>query len=250
MAGRSFAIGDIHGDVTALMTLLGRLPYMDGDDTIVFMGDYIDRGPDSAKVVEIVRSWLPGHSLAKIVSLRGNHEDAWLRVASQGWAEYVIPPTNGCFQCYRSFIGGKPPTPDERPTQADFQSMLAANFFPPQVLAWMRTLPYWYEDKHAIYVHAGLPIKDGKFLHPSQVDNQQTLLWVRTEEFFRSYRGKHVVVGHTTTDTLPPELSTYTPSDPKDMWAGECVYAIDTGSGKGGFLTCLELPSMTVYESR
>lgn len=223
---------------------------MDSEDTIVFVGDYVDRGPDSAKVVEIVRSWLPSHSLAKIIALRGNHEDAWLRVASQGWAEFVIPATNGCFQCYRSFIGGKPPAAQEKPNAAEFQAMLAANFFPPQVLAWMRQLPHWYEDKHAIYVHAGLPIKDGRFLHPSQVDNPQTLLWIRTEEFFRSYRGKPVVVGHTTTDTLPPELSTYTPSDPKDMWAGENVYAIDTGCGKQGFLTCLELPSMTVYESR
>lgn len=58
-------------------------------------------------------------------------------------------------------------------------------------------------------------------------------------------------MGHTKTETLPPELSTHTPDDPTDMWAGECVVALDTGCGsQDGFLTALELPAMTVYESR
>ena len=63
-------------------------------------------------------------------------------------------------------------------------------------------------------------------------------------------RGKRVVFGHTTTDLLPPELSQYTPDDPKDLWAYENVIGIDTGCGRGGFLTAIELPSLTPYESR
>jgi serine/threonine protein phosphatase 1 len=59
-----------------------------------------------------------------------------------------------------------------------------------------------------------------------------------------------VVCGHTSTDHLPPELSSFTPEDPLDMWAGEAVLVIDTGCGKGGFLTAVELPSVKVYESR
>ena len=46
------------------------------------------------------------------------------------------------------------------------------------------------------------------------------------------------------------ELSSHTPEDPKDMWAGPCTIGLDTGCGKGGFLTTLELPNMSVYESR
>ena len=75
-------------------------------------------------------------------------------------------------------------------------------------------------------------------------------LWTRSEKFFREYRGKRVVIGHTKTALLPAELSTWTVDDPSDMWAGECVVAIDTGCGKGGFLTAVELPSLTVFESR
>ena len=75
-------------------------------------------------------------------------------------------------------------------------------------------------------------------------------LWVRTMRFFLGYRGKLVVVGHTSTDNLPPELSSFTPDDPLDMWVGDSVIVTDTGCGKGGFLTCLELPSRVTYESR
>ena len=45
-------------------------------------------------------------------------------------------------------------------------------------------------------------------------------------------------------------LGTPAPHDPADVWAGECVVAIDTGCGNGGFLTAIELPSLTIYESR
>ncbi|MBN9162515.1 MAG: hypothetical protein J0I07_16250, partial [Myxococcales bacterium] len=115
---------------------------------------------------------------------------------------------------------------------------------------WMNALPYFYEDEHAIYVHAGLIEKDGKWLHPSETANPTQLLWVRTMRFFEGYRGKRVVCGHTATENLPPELSSFTPEDPLDMWVGENVVVIDTGCGKGGFLTILELPAMKTYESR
>jgi serine/threonine protein phosphatase 1 len=114
----------------------------------------------------------------------------------------------------------------------------------------MRDLPYWYEDDHAIYVHAGLPSGPDGFMHPSDVKAKIALLWCRDEAFFRDYRGKLVVFGHTATVCLPPELSSYTPEDPTDIWAGPCTVGLDTGCGKGGFLTGLELPAMRVYESR
>jgi serine/threonine protein phosphatase 1 len=69
-------------------------------------------------------------------------------------------------------------------------------------------------------------------------------------KFYSEYRGKRVVCGHTPTEHLPPEMSSYTPDDPTDAWVGECVTVIDTGCGRGGFLTALELPSMQIYESR
>jgi serine/threonine protein phosphatase 1 len=247
---RTFAIGDVHGDIDALKRVLGDFPDLGADDTLVFVGDYLDRGPSSAEVIQFVRD-LPNQTKAKVVCLRGNHEDAWVRVIERGWPEYVLPPMNGCLACLRSFQGKPAPEDGERPSREELELMLTGKFFPPDVVTWMKSLPFFHEDEHAIYVHAGLPKGiDGKFLHPSRVVPPLALLWCRDEAFFRDYRGKLVVFGHTTTACLPPELSTYTPEDPTDIWAGPCVVGLDTGAGKGGFLTALELPKMRVYESR
>jgi serine/threonine protein phosphatase 1 len=250
MAGRTFAIGDIHGDAAHLFKLLSCLPTLDESDTLFFLGDYVDRGPRSREVVDYVRL-LPEQTTARVVALRGNHEDAWLRVIDKGWDEFVIPPGNGCLAAMRSYVGGEPPIENEMPKRNELMMLTSGSFFPDEVVDWFRSLPYWYEDDHAIYVHAGLPRHtSGKFLHPSEVTPPEILLWIRTEAFFLEYVGKRVVVGHTTTDCLPQELSRYTPSDPTDLWAGEHVCALDTGCGKGGFLTALELPSLRVFESR
>ncbi|MBK7399213.1 MAG: serine/threonine protein phosphatase [Myxococcales bacterium] len=249
MPGRTFAIGDIHGDIFAVYRLLAKFPELDETDTIVFLGDYVDRGPHSARVVDYVRN-LAGQTKAKVVALRGNHEDAWLRVVDRGWDGFVTPPINGCLAAYRSFIGGPVPQEHEEPRDDERLMLLTGGFYPDEVLAWFRSLPYWYEDQHAIFVHAGLPKKEGQWVHPSAVDDPTVLLWIRDEDFFINYRGKTVVFGHTTTSCLPPEYSSFTPDDPDDLWAGTNVIGIDTGAGKGGFLTAIQFPEMHVYESR
>jgi serine/threonine protein phosphatase 1 len=249
MSGRTFVVGDIHGDIGALFELLSRLPTLTENDTIVFVGDYVDRGPRSAQVIDYLRR-LPKECPARVVALRGNHEDAWLRVIERGWPEFVMPVPNGCLAALRSFTGGPVPGEDEEAAGEEMQLLLSGKFIPPDVVEWMNQLPYWYEDEHAIYVHAGLPRTPEGFVHPSEVKQKAALLWCRDEAFFRDYRGKMVVFGHTATVCLPPELSSYTPDDPTDIWAGPCTVGLDTGCGKGGFLTGLELPAMRVYESR
>jgi serine/threonine protein phosphatase 1 len=247
--GRTFAIGDIHGDLEALEILFQRLPQITSDDTVVFLGDYIDRGPQSAGVVTWVRDFTV-KTPAKVVTLRGNHEDAWLQVIDSGWPEFVFPRGNGCLESYRSFVGKAVPDEHEPPTNEELDAMMEGKFFPADVVAWMRELPFFYEDDHAIYVHAGIKRHGDGFPHPSKVDPPRALLWLRDRDFFENYRGKLVVFGHTTTRTLPNELSTYTPDDPTDLWAGPACVGLDTACGKGGFLTAFELPGQHVYESR
>ncbi len=250
MADRTFVIGDIHGELDHLRALVAKLPLLDERDTLVFLGDYLDRGPSSEEVIRVVRRF--HHDLGcKTVLLRGNHEDAWLRVVDRGWVEFVFPPGNGCLATLRSYTDGPRVKEDEMPREDEVMALHSGSFFPPEIVAWMKELPFWYEDEHAIYVHAGLLHRDGRFLHPSETDPPAALIWTRSQEFFRDYRGKRVVVGHTKTDYLPPELDSLTPHDPGDIWAGENVVAIDTGCGHdAGFLTCVELPSLKVYESR
>lgn len=249
MAGRTIAIGDIHGEPEHLHTLLARLPVLDAGDTVVFLGDYLDRGPRPREIVELLMAF-PARTPARVVFLRGNHEDAWLRVCKEGWDEFVLPPANGCLTTVRSFMGGPIPARGETPSNQDMEALTTGTFFPDPVVRWLEQLPYFYEDAHAIYVHAGLPREGGRFLHPSEVPNPMVLLWIRTEDFFRNYRGKRVVFGHTPSEFLPQELSSYTPLDPTDLFVGENVVGIDTGCGMGGFLTAVALPSMEVFESR
>jgi serine/threonine protein phosphatase 1 len=249
VGGRTFAIGDIHGDLEALNILLTRLPELGADDSLVFLGDYVDRGPDSAGVVSRIRT-LKSRSSVNVVTLRGNHEDAWLQVVDGGWPEFVLPRANGCLECYRSFTGAQTAVADEAPSPEDMVAMLSGKFLPADVIEWMRGLPFFFEDEHAIYVHAGIKRQEAGFPHPSAVRPPRALLWLRDRDFFENYRGKLVVFGHTTTRILPTELSSYTPDDPLDMWAGPACVGLDTACGKGGFLTALELPARKVYESR
>ena len=249
MSGRTFAIGDIHGDLAALRLLFTRLPPLVPTDTIVFLGDYVDRGPDSAGVVRWLRD-LQLQTSAKVVTLRGNHEDAWLQVIETGWPEFIMPRGNGCLECLRSFTGQPVPTEADVPTAEELRAMAGGSFFPPDVVTWMKQLAFFFEDDHAIYVHAGIKRVGDGFPHPSLVVPQRALLWLRDRDFFENYRGKLVVFGHTTTRTLPNELSTYTPDDPTDLWAGPSCVGLDTACGKGGFLTAFELPANKVYESR
>src|SRR5688572_29421740 len=107
MANRTFVIGDIHGELGHLAAILVRLPPLDAHDTIIFLGDYIDRGPDSRDVIEFLREF-PSHTPARTIFLRGNHEDAWLRVIDEGWDEFVLPPANGCLATVRSFLKDVP----------------------------------------------------------------------------------------------------------------------------------------------
>jgi serine/threonine protein phosphatase 1 len=249
MAGRTFAIGDIHGDLAHLERLLAGLPPLDQDDTLVFLGDYLDRGPSSAQVVALLRA-LPQRTPARVVTLRGSHEDAWLRVREQGWIEFILPVGNGCLATYRSFTGGKAPSIEEFAAADEMKAMLDGSFFPAEVIDWMAALPKWYEDAHAIYVHAGLPHDGERWLHPRDLVEDRPLMWQRTPAFFASYQGKRVVFGHTRGEALPQDLSQYTPEDREDMFYRDNLIGVDTGCGAGGFLTAIELPSLHVYETR
>jgi serine/threonine protein phosphatase 1 len=73
------AVGDIHGNLAALRDLLGQLrgEVAEGD-VLVFLGDYIDRGPDSAGCVDAIVTFRD-ESRAEVVCLMGNHEDWLLR---------------------------------------------------------------------------------------------------------------------------------------------------------------------------
>src|ERR1700737_4825668 len=82
MAGRTIAIGDIHGCPAALAALVGAIA-LSLEDTLVLLGDYIDRGPDSRGVLDLVIALA---ERCRLVPLLGNHEEMLL-AALEGKAE-------------------------------------------------------------------------------------------------------------------------------------------------------------------
>lgn len=90
--GRAIIVGDVHGCSSELRTLLDRVAYTPGSDTLVFVGDLIARGPDSLGVLDVVRE-------TRGVVVRGNHEDrllAWKRAMdARARGEFALPPDLG-----------------------------------------------------------------------------------------------------------------------------------------------------------
>lgn len=248
----TFVIGDIHGDLAALDTLLARLPTLTPADTLVFLGDYVDRGPDSRGVVARVRELQEGAPFT-VIPLRGNHEDTWARSYDTPNPAFLLHKGNGCVATWRSFTS-RPPIADASELSDDeFLELLeVSTWMPPDVASWMRSLRSWYEDDHAIYVHAGLDGEGDSWAHPTQ-GREKALLWMREPDFYTGYKGKRVVFGHTRTRDLPTDHLGFfrrLVDDPADVWLRGDLVGLDTGAGMGGYLSAIELPSMKVYESR
>ncbi|HTJ45759.1 MAG TPA: metallophosphoesterase family protein [Kofleriaceae bacterium] len=237
---RTFVVGDVHGERELLEQLLAKLPWIAPEDTIVFLGDYLDRGPDSRGVVERLRR-LPEETAGKVVCLRGNHEDAWIESLDEPKVGFLLPQGNGCASTYRSYLG----IDRELELTADQMSALfePRTWMPAPHAAWMRQLPTWYEDDHAIYVHAGLEGEGAAWRHPRD-SATAALLWMREPDFWAQYEGKALVFGHTPTADLPPADETR-----RTIWRRGPLVGLDTGAGRGGPLTAIALPDGEVFTS-
>jgi serine/threonine protein phosphatase 1 len=125
----TFAIGDIHGEVTLLRHLMNTLPVELGD-TLVFLGDYLDRGEDSAATFDELIGLAEAYHC---IFLRGNHEDAWL--AEWTGSSFTRQPTiGGARKAWKDF-GGQPPF---------------------ELGRWLEQTRIDFEDPYAYYVHAGV----------------------------------------------------------------------------------------------
>lgn len=202
---RTIAIGDVHGQLAALNELFVQIEQT-GWDRLVFLGDYIDRGPDSKGTVDFIRSLQDAHGSDKVVAIKGNHEDMCLHAFSQ--YDDNDQELGAAFY----FNGG----------ESTLDSFKAAGFsgIPQDYLDWMKTLPVRYEDKKAHYIHGGA-------LPGLPIDEQEDydLLWERDTFLKSEYMWDKVVIhGHT-----PMEQVVVRPN----------IISIDTGAGYGDALSAL-----------
>jgi calcineurin-like phosphoesterase family protein len=232
---KTFVIGDIHGRCGQLHSLLDVLP-REASDTLVFLGDLIDRGADVPGCVNHVMNLCrndPDHTIC----LRGNHEQMLLDFIDRKHTIWV-EATGGGEQTFIQYTG----KPWRLRTNDDFwaASDAIARAIPSEQIEFLRQTPLYHEDDHALYVHAGL--EDGK--HPRD-SSPHALLWTRDQDFYRNYRGKPCVFGHTPTALLPlrGRLGRH------GIYVCNSAIGIDTGYNVRSPLTGLSLPDFTLYQA-
>jgi serine/threonine protein phosphatase 1 len=182
----TIAIGDSHGCRDMLAALLDRcFRYADGRSLrFVFLGDYIDRGPDSRGVVETIielQTRLPG----RVICLRGNHEALLLDALATGDMRLWL------------FNGG-----DTTLDSYGINDRRDLGKLPPEHLTWFAALRTSYDDGLRFFVHAGVD--------PARALDDQTdhdLVWMR-EPFLSAERdyGRLIVHGHTPLRSGKPDL--------------------------------------------
>jgi len=155
----------------ALVAVLQAARYQPGEDELICLGDYIDRGPDSRKVVEFFMN-LQEHHGPRVMLLKGNHEDMCIQTHKgemiNGHDAGTLWRLNGCEATLASWGGS----------------------VPHEALRFMESLLLYHERKDMIFVHGGvvpeLPLEDA---------DPADLLWSRNAAPHIS--GKIVVAGHT-----------------------------------------------------
>ena len=232
---KTFVIGDIHGRRAQLHSLVDLLP-RGPSDKLIFLGDLIDRGPDVPGCVEHVME-LRASDPEKVFCLRGNHEQMLLDFID-GANSIWIENTTGSEHTFAQYTG-RPLRVSTDGDCADARELIAKKI-PAAQITFFRSLPLYHEDDYALYVHAGL--EDGK--HPRD-SSPHALLWTRDSNFYKSYRGKPCVFGHTPTPLLPlrGRLGRH------GIYLRHSAIGIDTGYSLHSPLSCLSLPDFTLYQT-
>ena len=214
-----YAIGDIHGQKEMLDHALALIAADGGDDAqIVFLGDYVDRGPDSRAVVEtLVGGVAEGR---RWTCIKGNHDRMFTRFVREGiehdarvrsGISWLNPRLGGAMTLASYGLEGvmhfAPTEQNQREQLAHFEGAsgwiekdtlqaLALSTVSDRHLDMLDALPHWHETEELIFVHAGLRME-----LPLAWQDPEDLLWIR-EGFLESQvdYGKLIVHGHTALD--------------------------------------------------
>jgi serine/threonine protein phosphatase 1 len=217
---RVFAFGDIHGcssELNVLLEFLRSRYQASRADQFVFIGDYIDRGPDSKGVIDALLAWKEHYP--KTVFLRGNHEDMLLGFLGMGGNSGEVYLVNGGTEFFKSY-GIEPSGPLSE----------IAKSLPREHLQFFTSLELGVSIGEFLFVHAGI--------NPARALNEQNshdVMWIRGEFVPVEHKlGKTVVFGHTPFADV--------------MLHMPYKIGIDTGLVYGNNLSAVELVEGTVFQ--
>ena len=230
--GRILAVSDIHGQYAMLVALLDKLQ-LQPSDHIVFMGDYVDRGPKSKQVLETVIAMQDQH---RATLLMGNHEAIMLRAFTathtKPWHHWIdVCGGVETLQSYNLRVE------DFNTEQLPLLHQLPSDHILRHHLQAIERMHYYKAFDDVIFVHAGvdprLPIEETPIA---------TLLWIR-DDFHKGYQGtKTIVFGHTPTYRLHQDKTNTT------VYQGtNNIIGIDGGAVFGGQLHALDWTNKKIY---
>lgn len=223
MTVRYFVIGDIHGHFLPFQEALSQ--WNRENETLIQLGDLVDRGPDS---VRVVREWkrLVEEEGAKVCS--GNHEKMFLSFLDEPEEEGPSYFDAGGHATVRSFLGEEVAY---RYTPAFIADRILTEY--PEEIAFLRSLPSVLEEGDWVFVHAGVNLHYRDWRNSTDRD----YLWTRKEFVYTpNPHPQRFVFGHTPTRYLHPDGS-------DDIWVSTCgtKIGIDGGMAVNGQLNVLRI---------
>lgn len=240
----TIAIGDVHGNISALEQVLRLVEdEVDASDTVVFLGDYIDRGLDTQACIESILAFR-AKSPAAVVCLLGNHEDwlldtlndptdhTWLMAtaAIETIQSYSIDAAVEIARCARA--AGR----DLYQSRVPLPYSLFFDVLPPAHLEFLHSLRRYHQTANAVCVHGGLDPDLGA------IENQtsEALVW-GTGDFQHRYTGEPpLVYGHWS------NARSFADGRAEPIVIG---HTIGIDSIKRGTLTALKMPDGLVLQS-
>lgn len=192
-----YAIGDIHGRHDLLSKALDKIAeHMlenevdEFDYRIITLGDYIDRGPESKQVIELLMTY--GDKFQdKFISIQGNHEAIAV--------ESILTPLDASWWIGNG--GDKTLYSYGHPDVVPYEDVMYS-FVPQEHVKWMATLPKYYETEKQVFVHAGIPQQNmnlppaSKHAHKEKRAKEAMQWMLYHPADHGGWKGKHVVHGH------------------------------------------------------
>jgi serine/threonine protein phosphatase 1 len=209
---KTYAVPDLHGRWDLLEIALAEIEE-EAPGTIVFLGDYVDRGPESRQIVDcLIDGPRPGW---RWICLKGNHEEL-MAGALTGTLDREAWLRNGGDATLRSY--------------GHAEEGYEPGVVPVAHIVWMQHLPLLHRDVHRVYVHAGVDPNV-----PLDAQDAFTLLWLRyPEDDPGGHSGFHIVHGHQPYEDGPLCMPGRTDLDTLAWATGRLVVGVFDDDKPGG----------------
>lgn len=229
---RVLAIGDVHGMYEKLIKLMDKIRFNPDEDLLIFLGDYIDRGPDPGRCLQYIFA-LQQQYPDVVVCLMGNHEVMMSSYFMQKRGSY----NNLIVDYAGSWLdnGGLETLKQLDKMDADTKE---------ELLQWVMNLPVKYQYQDYFFCHAGVDPDV-----PLAVQNEFDMLW-RRQQWWEQYKGEEtLVVGHTPVQKVM-KLTGKERRTPKPLFLANHVIMCDTGAYmSGGKLSCVDVLAGKVWQA-